>query len=237
MPNQYTCEPLDSVRCETCGAIFVPKRRSTGRWCSRACCLDSKRRALVERICQHCGKRFVARADFVAKYGGKFCSHACQGAYRTSPERAAKRFDASVNFAGPIPSHRPDLGACWLWIGRLDDWGYGIFKLGDKALKAHRYAYERVHGAIPDGLLVCHHCDTPACVNPAHHFLGTDQENVADAMSKGRWRSQDDEAVRAIRRRYAEGGVTQRRLAAEYDMSTARISRIINRKAWEHVTD
>ncbi|MGC7464261.1 HNH endonuclease [Xanthomonas citri pv. citri] len=51
---------------------------------------------------------------------------------------------------------------------------------------AHRIAWQQAFGPIPEGLQVCHRCDTPACCNPAHLFLGTAMANMRDKYSKGR---------------------------------------------------
>ena len=83
-------------------------------------------------------------------------------------------------------------GDCWIWTGCRHAQGYGQMRIGSKAdgtytvRRATRICWEMHYGAIPDGLLVCHHCDTPECVKPDHLFLGTHQDNTRDAIVKGR---------------------------------------------------
>jgi hypothetical protein len=91
-------------------------------------------------------------------------------------------FRSRVDPLGPVPSHSPDLGPCWMWLGRITRDGYGCFH----GRGAHRYTFSAYYGFIPPGLCVLHRCDVPACVRPSHLFLGTHVENSADARRKGR---------------------------------------------------
>jgi hypothetical protein len=144
---------------------------------------------------------------------------------------------------------------CWLWTAARFTNGYGAFRVGNRQRKAHNVAWELTHGPIPQGRLVCHSCDVKRCVNPAHLFLGTQRDNIRDAMSKGRMRGGSHEGsfavrkqlgqenvnarfterdVRDIRGRYAEG-VSGMLLAAEYGVSHQSLYSILNRKTWRHV--
>jgi len=73
---------------------------------------------------------------------------------------------------------------CWPWTRSLSPKGYGRVR----GRNAHRVAYELTYGPIPPGMFVCHTCDNPPCCNPAHLFLGTYLDNIADMVAKKRSR-------------------------------------------------
>ena len=77
---------------------------------------------------------------------------------------------------------------CRLWFGAGEQDGYGVIYYEGRTQNAHRVAWQLAHGAIPEGLQVLHECDTPACINVKHLFLGTAADNMADKMKKGRWK-------------------------------------------------
>lgn len=75
---------------------------------------------------------------------------------------------------------------CWEWQGPRSREGYGNTYENGRNIRAHRWAWERFVGPIPEGILVCHSCDNPPCVNPFHLFLGTHMDNMRDMVAKGR---------------------------------------------------
>ena len=136
---------------------------------------------------------------------------------------------------------------CHLWTGGYDNRGwpfkdYGRIWVKGRTIAAHRVAWEAVNGPIPDGMCVCHKCDTPRCVNPEHLFLGTHKENTRDMINKGRnapirerhmgekshHAKLTEAQVLAIRR----DSRVQQVIADEYGVSQTAISQIKLRKNW-----
>jgi hypothetical protein len=137
---------------------------------------------------------------------------------------------------------------CWEWIGAKFPQGYGLMAIGGrppkgKHIKAHRISYEINIGEIPDGMIICHKCDNPPCVNPNHLFLGTYQDNSDDKISKhrGKWLSGEDNAshkltqsqVEEIRRLYIPRIVSTHKLAKQFGVDQQVIWSIVNYKTWK----
>lgn len=144
----------------------------------------------IEKNCLQCGKAFPARTD----RDHRFCSTRCYGDYNAAVQGTAERFWRRVN----------KTEGCWLWEGP-NTGRYGYIVVNGHGMTAHRRAWILENGPIPDGLLACHHCDTPLCVRPDHLFLGTPADNARDMMVKGRASSGDAHYSRREPWRLARG--------------------------------
>lgn len=131
---------------------------------------------------------------------------------------------------------------CWIWTGGRDKDGYGRFCHAKKQRRAHRTSYELMIGVIPSGMLVCHTCDNPPCVNPDHLWIGAVRDNARDAATKGRLHRPSGETnptavlssqqIGEIRERYRRGEATQADLAREFGTTFQNISSIVRGKSW-----
>ncbi len=129
---------------------------------------------------------------------------------------------------------------CWEWTGYVNPQGYGCLIIKGRSIRAHRAAYVAANGQITDGRQVNHHCDNRRCVNPSHLYLGTQSQNIRDAISRnrlyvpdgGRGSSHSQAALTAeqandIARLYATGKYTQADLGARFGICQARVSQIV----------
>lgn len=127
---------------------------------------------------------------------------------------------------------------CWIWQGTLNSDGYATVKYNQKAYKAYRVMWERHNEEeIPPGMNACHRCDQPACVNPAHIFIGTQVDNIMDMVGKSRQRAPrglTDSQVRAIRS-MVRGGMKQSEVVRMMGLDSSTVSRIVNNKLYKDV--
>ena len=173
-------------------------------------------------LCQcECGTMRTVRGDRLRS--GKTQSCGCLRA--ATRDRFVERFWSKVEKADD---------GCWLWRGGTlsNDYPY-VNERGVGKLRCNRVAWELTYGPIPEGLFVCHTCDVPRCVNPAHLFLGTALDNVQDAIRKGRWPRNHPPPLRVdpgvVRARYA-AGETQDAIAADLGISQRSVWRIVRYK-------
>ena len=97
--------------------------------------------------------------------------------YTAALVKLPARFVSKVNFKGPIPEERPELGQCWEWTAGAFADGYGGFSVLSKNVRVHRFAWEILRGPIPDNLEPDHLCRNRLCINPNHIEIVTHQVN------------------------------------------------------------
>jgi hypothetical protein len=136
---------------------------------------------------------------------------------------------------------------CWLWQGG-DNGLYGTVQIYGRPYYAHRVSYELCKGPIEENMVVMHTCDTYRCVNPNHLRVGKQLENMQDKMTKGRHRfvvrsmigeknpaaSISVETAKEIREAYGDG-MTYRKLARKYNLSSSQVFRIVKGESWKQL--
>lgn len=128
---------------------------------------------------------------------------------------------------------------CIRFTGHLDGEGYGRIMVARVKYMAHRLSYSLNKGPIPDGYVVRHKCDNPSCINPEHLEVGTQADNIADKVSRGRQARGSgagrailtEESVREIR----SSPLKVSELSTLYGVSVVSIRNILRRKTWQHV--
>lgn len=129
--------------------------------------------------------------------------------------------------------------SCWIWVGYRTKGGYGRIHYKGKHMSASRASYQIFNKIDVGGLHVLHKCNNPTCVNPAHLYVGTHQDNMRDWANNNK-RDRRDRLSQAkltyehaeLIRRLARDGVSQNSLSDYFKIHQSQISRILNYKAW-----
>jgi hypothetical protein len=155
-------------------------------------------------------------------------------------------FDVPKQKPGPKQKAFADfvkmVGDCEIWQGEPNKDGYGRYHVDGKTVAAHRYAWELVNGPIPDGVLLMHSCDNPACVKVKHLSPGGHTENQADKFAKDRQAKGEvvgtskltEDQVQQIRSRIGRGE-KQKALAQEFSVHRDTIRKAVNGTYWRHL--
>lgn len=214
--------------CKQCKKPFDDPKHPAKVFCSKTCVGLSRR--IVQTVqCLNCQKKFKQTYQSQA-----YCSRHC---FRSKGQWPIERkFWRHVDKNGPI---HPVHGQCWSWTGKILSNDYGAltdFPTGITIL-AHRLSWQ-IHFEKVESkkIYVCHKCDNRSCVNPAHLFLGTHQQNQEDMAKKERC-GQAKLTIKLVKeiRLLRIKGWSYKRLALKYGVCDTNIGHIVTRKSWRHV--
>ena len=183
------------------------------------CAFDGcERDAVSKRYCDKHYRRLLKRGD-VNDHGSR----------KVDDGNAIDRFHKKYEI---------DESGCWLWTGGIRPNSKGVayprhWTDDRKSIGAHRFSFELVHGEIPQGMYVCHKCDTPLCVNPDHLFVGTHHDNMHDMVQKKRsftGRGENKKGLAKLTNQQADEirkiNMSQTKIAVLFGVSQPTISRI-----------
>lgn len=155
---------------------------------------------------------------------------------RNNIERGRYKVDLMIRFWKNV--NKTD--TCWVWTADKNNSGYGRLKLHQKAIQAHRLSYEFHFGPIPKGLYVLHRCDNRLCVRPSCLWLGTNEENIADMVSKNRQAKGSKQGnsklteAQALEIKFSiEKNIV---LAKRFNIDDSTVSAIKRNYSWKHLT-
>lgn len=175
--------------------------------------------------CEMCGKEFRTYPYMIKKGFGRYCSKKCYG------KHASENRPSTIKERMEKYSKKNKTTGCIEWQGTRRPNGYGVINIKGKFITVHRVAWELANGPIPEGMCICHHCDNRACVNTEHLFLGTQKDNIQDAMRKGRMKGKiklTPQEVFSIRK----STKSNTELAKKYGVHKCSIQNIKSRRTW-----
>ncbi len=265
---------MSKRRTRTCDQCSQPYTSRSPRFCSRSCChaWTRKQRPLSERFWSNVKKaspddcwpwtgnkdkngygiiwadgknasinRIAWQLTYQSAPKGKFIRHHCGNVICCNPrhlfiDNPHDIFWAKVDIKNPTQ--------CWEWTGKKNTDGYGVVRINKREERTHRISWKLSIGAIPEGKYVLHRCDNRSCTNPAHLFLGTQQDNIADMDAKGRRKSaiganngrsklteKDVLTIRSL----SNKGIIGTKLAAQFGVHKSTIYEILSGTNWKHI--
>jgi hypothetical protein len=202
-------------------------------------------------ICTKCDTE-KPEDEFDQRSDGRFywCQQ-CQSDYAKSKRRLAPS-ECGITLEGlqlkirENSSAEPNSG-CWLFDGQIASNGYGHLYWDGKIRLAHRMSYIAFNGPIPEGLFVCHRCDTKCCVRPSHLWVGTRVDNAKDMVQKGRnvtyggeehyLSKLTDSDVIDIYAMYFLLGFSCPKIAESFSVKYSNIGVICHGRQWKHLSN
>lgn len=187
----------------------------------------------MQKECAACGNLISVNPNESEKQrkGRKYCSHTCAIRARIKP------------VSDRLKNYYVDGLGCWIWMGALNNKGYGQISVGGKSELAHRIMYANTIGMLTPQIVLRHRCDNPRCVNPEHLEPGTKADNSQDMLRRGRAAHQSKKDWQA--RKLSDQDVADiyiskksgKYLAEKFSISQSIISGIRNGRVWSHITE
>ncbi len=162
-------------------------------------------------------------------------------------ESACSRFEERYEKVDRVESIE---GKCWEWTHNKHSYGYGRISVKGNWRLAHRVSWVKYNSAIPEDKQVNHRCHNESCVNPEHLYLGTQEDNVHDAVEEGNFKDREngdthgeingqsklsEDDVRQIKKEYENTEKTYFQLADSFGISYAQVGRIVRGERWSHI--
>lgn len=206
---------------------FISRDDLTGCWVWRG---ELKAGAPVIR---EEGRR-VRVTGVLSRVGNQQLTTTCGNTLCVSPEHTVLKKSLFIERFWSFVEKRGE-DECWEWKGATDS-GYGVFSLDLRVTRATHVALMLDGRRVQDGGQALHSCDNPPCVNPRHLRPGTNAENVADMVSKGRQgRKLTLELARSIRDIRSRNGTPYYKIAAQFGVSKKLVMLIVSNEIWREL--
>jgi len=191
----------------------------------------------MHKTCEQCGDEYPRHRKFSKAQweASRFCGQECMGS-AFSEQNAKDRPSIEDKFNSMFTK----ADGCWEWQGTIDGYGYGVLDHNYRRYRAHVLALQYDGRPVPKGMMACHHCDNPRCVNPAHLYPGSAQDNSDDAVARerlpvGEGSPQAKLSENQVREIRSMNGKSYAEIARAYGVSRPTVTRIINGETWRHV--